>query len=232
MTQRRSLPVPEGLDGLRLDAAISRLFGLSRTAAADLVGQGMASLDGQVSIKSERVTAGAELVVELPEPDRGDLPVPTVVDGLREARARWRASQQRSKEVGGRELPSREALGAIVCGLRGALFPMRLGPPDLRQESEDFYVGHTLDSVLGALLSFITPFKPAQALAAGFIACVAGSLGHLVMKALKRDRGVTTWGPRGRSVTGANGLLDRVDALCFAAPIFFHSVRWYFGAAA
>jgi len=83
MTQRRSLPVPEGLDGLRLDAAISRLFGLSRTAAADLVGQGAASLDGQVSIKSERVTAGAELVVELPEPDRGDLPLPTVVDGLR-----------------------------------------------------------------------------------------------------------------------------------------------------
>ena len=83
MTQRRSLPVPEGLDGLRLDAAISRLFGLSRTAAADLVGQGAASLDGQVSIKSERVTAGAELVVELPEPDRADLPVPTVVDGLR-----------------------------------------------------------------------------------------------------------------------------------------------------
>ena len=83
MTQRRSLPVPEGLDGLRLDAAISRLFGLSRTAAADLVGLGAASLDGQVSIKSERVTAGAELVVELPEPDRGEVPVPTVVDGLR-----------------------------------------------------------------------------------------------------------------------------------------------------
>ena len=87
-------------------------------------------------------------------------------------------------------------------------------------------------SVLGALLSFITPFKPGQALAAAFIAGVAGSLGHLVMKALKRDRGVTAWGLRGRSVTGANGLLDRVDALCFAAPIFFHSVRWYFGAAA
>lgn len=85
-------------------------------------------------------------------------------------------------------------------------------------------------SALGGVLSFITPFKPGQALAVAFVACVAGSLGHLVMKALKRDRGVTTWGPRGRSVTGANGLLDRVDALCFAAPIFFHSVRWYFGA--
>ena len=83
VTQRRSLSVPEGLDGLRLDAAISRLFGLSRTAAADLVGAGAASLDGKVSIKSERVTAGAELVVELPEPDRSPLPAPQVVEGLR-----------------------------------------------------------------------------------------------------------------------------------------------------
>ena len=84
--------------------------------------------------------------------DNASFDLTQIVDGLREARVRWRASQQR-KEVGGRELPSREALGAIACGLRGALFPMRLGPPDLRQESEDFYVGHTLDSVLGALLA-------------------------------------------------------------------------------
>ena len=83
MTRRRSLPVPEGLDGLRLDAAISRLFGLSRTAAADLVGAGAASLDGQVSIKSERVTAGAVLEVDLPEPERAERPVPVVVPGLR-----------------------------------------------------------------------------------------------------------------------------------------------------
>jgi phosphatidate cytidylyltransferase len=85
-------------------------------------------------------------------------------------------------------------------------------------------------SSLGVLLSAITPFTPWQTLAMGAIACVAGSMGHLVMKALKRDRGVTNWGAQGRSVTGANGLLDRVDALCFAAPVFFHSVRWYFGA--
>ncbi len=85
-------------------------------------------------------------------------------------------------------------------------------------------------SCFGALLSAITPFKPFQALVVALIACVAGSMGHLVMKALKRDRGVTNWGSQGRSVTGANGLLDRVDALCFAAPVFFHSVRWYFGA--
>ncbi len=84
-------------------------------------------------------------------------------------------------------------------------------------------------SLMGGVLGGLTPFKPAQAVAMAFIACVAGSLGHLVMKALKRDRGITSWGSEGKSVTGATGLLDRVDALCFAAPVFFHSVRWYFG---
>jgi len=83
-------------------------------------------------------------------------------------------------------------------------------------------------SAFGALLAGITPFKPAQAFAMALIACVAGSLGHLVMKAIKRDRGVPNWGQQGDGVTGANGLLDRVDALCFSAPVFFHSVRWYF----
>jgi hypothetical protein len=51
--------------------------------------------------------------------------------------------------------------------------------------------------VLGGLLSGITPFKPGQAMAMALIACVAGSMGHLVMKALKRDRGVTNWGMQG-----------------------------------
>ena len=74
-----------------------------------------------------------------------------VVAALRQARERWREAQGRLREPGGRELPSREALAQIVEGLRGALFPMRLGPPELRPESEDYYVGHTLDSVLGAL---------------------------------------------------------------------------------
>lgn len=83
-------------------------------------------------------------------------------------------------------------------------------------------------SVLGAMLAGITPFKPGQAFAMAFVACVAGSLGHLVMKAIKRDRGIPNWGVQGEGVTGANGLLDRVDALCFSAPVFFHSVRWYF----
>ena len=90
-------------------------------------------------------------------------------------------------------------------------------------------MGVVAGSLLGALLAGITPFAPGQAFAMALVACVAGSLGHLVMKAIKRDRGIPNWGNQGVSVTGTGGLLDRVDALCFAAPVFFHSVRWYFG---
>ena len=74
-----------------------------------------------------------------------------IVAQLRRARERWRDGQHRVREVGGRELPSREALSAIVAGLRGALFPMRLGPAQLRHDTEDFYVGHTLAAALHAL---------------------------------------------------------------------------------
>lgn len=106
-------------------------------------------------------------------------------------------------------------------------------PPSVPQVSKSFNwtawaLGMAVGSLLGGALSFITPFGPLQAVAMAFIACAAGSLGHLVMKAIKRDRGVPAWGHRA-SVTGANGLLDRVDALCFGAPVFFHSVRWWFG---
>ena len=89
--------------------------------------------------------------------------------------------------------------------------------------------GMAVGSLLGALLAGITPFVPGQAFAMAFIACAAGSLGHLVMKALKRDRGIPIWRDQGKGVTGAAGMLDRIDSLCFAAPVFFHSIRWYFG---
>jgi serine O-acetyltransferase len=82
---------------------------------------------------------------------QGAFDLDSVVAALRAQRERWRTAQQRPREVGGRDLPSREALGGIIDGLRGALFPMRLGPPELRQEAEDYYVGHTLDTVLTAL---------------------------------------------------------------------------------
>lgn len=76
-----------------------------------------------------------------------------VVRGLRAARERWRLAQHRALESGAREFPSRDALREIVERLCGALFPMRLGPPDLKQgHSEDFYVGHTLDVALRSLV--------------------------------------------------------------------------------
>ena len=81
------------------------------------------------------------------------LDVNEVVQALHAVRNEWRDAQRRSREPGGRELPSRDALAQIVEQLKGALFPMRLGPPDLRHESEDFYVGHTLDAALQALLA-------------------------------------------------------------------------------
>ena len=62
----RSLTVPDGLDGERLDAALARLFGFSRTRAVELIGQGRVQLDGAAPIKSVRVTAGSWLEVELP----------------------------------------------------------------------------------------------------------------------------------------------------------------------
>ncbi|KVS48404.1 serine O-acetyltransferase EpsC [Burkholderia ubonensis] len=76
-----------------------------------------------------------------------------IVRSLQDVRRAWREKQRRSLEPGGRDLPAREALAQIVGALKGVLFPMRLGPPDLRQESENFYVAHALDAALNALLA-------------------------------------------------------------------------------
>ncbi|SDJ38443.1 serine O-acetyltransferase [Pseudomonas delhiensis] len=75
-----------------------------------------------------------------------------IVEELRAARSEWRSRSGRPREQGGRELPSRRSIEEIVERLASALFPMRLGPNDLREESEDFFVGRTLDSALNALL--------------------------------------------------------------------------------
>ncbi len=80
----------------------------------------------------------------------GDWPLDDVVAGLRAARQAWR-EQHRAHEPRGRELPSTEVLDGIVQGLRGVLFPLRLGPPTLRPEAEDYYIGHMLDTQLQAL---------------------------------------------------------------------------------
>lgn len=81
--QRRALPVPEGLDGLRLDQAVARLFGLSRTTAANLVEAGDVTVDGTTRPKSEPVRGGAWLEVALPAPSTPPSVTPTPVAGLR-----------------------------------------------------------------------------------------------------------------------------------------------------
>ncbi|HEY0296546.1 MAG TPA: serine O-acetyltransferase EpsC [Bordetella sp.] len=76
-----------------------------------------------------------------------------IVSGLRSARLDWRGPHGRLREESaGREFPSQDSLRQIVAQLCGALFPMRLGPIDLREESEDFYVGHTIGEALDTLL--------------------------------------------------------------------------------
>jgi len=81
-------------------------------------------------------------------------------------------------------------------------------------------------AAVGAALFWITPVDPGRAAVMAAVAGGCGTLGELVMRALKKDAGVRFWGNRS-SVTGAVGLLDRVAPLCFAAPVFFHFVRWY-----
>jgi phosphatidate cytidylyltransferase len=90
-----------------------------------------------------------------------------------------------------------------------------------------WWIGTLTGTLAGGLLFWITPFKAGQALAMAFVTAAAAGFGGLVMKALKKDAGVRYWGNRS-SITGAVGLLDRIAVLCFAAPVFFHSARWYF----
>lgn len=78
--------------------------------------------------------------------------IQNIVSELQQARNEWRTKQKSLKDFGGRELPSKEEISKIMNDLCGILFPMRLGPHDLRQQSENFYIAHTLEKTLHALL--------------------------------------------------------------------------------
>ena len=78
----RALPVPEGLEGMRVDAAMSKLFGVSRSVAAEIAAAGDVLVDGSAAQKSDRVRAGAMLEVTLPEPKQAPQPVTELVEGL------------------------------------------------------------------------------------------------------------------------------------------------------
>ncbi|HEU0286846.1 MAG TPA: RluA family pseudouridine synthase [Nocardioidaceae bacterium] len=83
MTEQRTLPVPEGLAGERVDAALARLLGLSRTKAAELIESGGVRVDGVRPAKSDRVEAGAMLDLTIPDPPDAPAVRAEAVEGLR-----------------------------------------------------------------------------------------------------------------------------------------------------
>lgn len=92
---------------------------------------------------------------------------------------------------------------------------------------EGFFGGVATTTLLGAALWWITPFTPVQAGVISLGLALMGFLGGLVMSAIKRDRGVKDWGSM---IEGHGGMLDRLDSVCFSAPIFFHVVRYWWSA--
>jgi phosphatidate cytidylyltransferase len=89
---------------------------------------------------------------------------------------------------------------------------------------EGFVGGIASATLLGAGLWWITPFSPLEAALISVVITLMGFLGGLVMSAIKRDRGVKEWGVL---IEGHGGMLDRLDSVCFSAPVFFHMVRYW-----
>ncbi|EPF88072.1 phosphatidate cytidylyltransferase [Acinetobacter gyllenbergii] len=110
-----------------------------------------------------------------------------------------------------------------VCG---KLFGKHKVAPTLSPSKtvEGLLGGIILATALGVLMSALTPFTYWQAALIGLIVCIFGFFGGLVMSAIKRDRGVKDWG---QLIQGHGGMLDRIDSICFSAPIFFHILRYW-----
>jgi phosphatidate cytidylyltransferase len=90
---------------------------------------------------------------------------------------------------------------------------------------EGFTGGVLTASLIGTAIWWATPFTPLVAFALSLAITLAGFAGGLVMSAIKRDRGVKDYGAL---IQGHGGMLDRIDSLCFAAPVFFHLTRYFF----
>jgi phosphatidate cytidylyltransferase len=90
---------------------------------------------------------------------------------------------------------------------------------------EGFAGGVLSATALGAALFWITPFTVAQAAGMALLIALLGFFGGLVLSAIKRDRGIKDWGAM---IEGHGGMLDRMDSVTFAAPVFFHVTRFFF----
>lgn len=90
---------------------------------------------------------------------------------------------------------------------------------------EGFWGGVLSATAIGTALWWATPFTWWQAALLSFLLTLMGFFGGLVMSAIKRDRGVKDYGAM---IEGHGGVMDRIDSICFAAPVFFHLVRYCF----
>jgi len=108
----------------------------------------------------------------------------------------------------------------------GKLFGRHRFAPDVSPSKtlEGLIGGVASATAIGAALWWITPFKPWQSALIALAINVMGFLGGLVMSAIKRDRGVKDWGDM---IEGHGGMLDRLDSVVFAAPVFFHVTRYW-----
>ncbi len=108
----------------------------------------------------------------------------------------------------------------------GKLLGKRKVAPELSpSKTWEGLVGGVLSATaLGASLFWITPLTFWQAALIAFVICIMGFFGGLVMSAIKRDRGVKDWG---HIIEGHGGMLDRLDSVIFAAPIYFHILRYW-----
>ena len=102
----------------------------------------------------------------------------------------------------------------------------RIAPRVSPNKTWEGFVGGILSATgVGTALWWATPFSPLAAAGMSFVICLVGFAGGLTMAAIKRDRGVKDYGAL---IPGHGGVLDRIDALCFAAPIFFHLTRFFY----
>jgi phosphatidate cytidylyltransferase len=109
----------------------------------------------------------------------------------------------------------------------GKLFGNRkIAPIVSPSKTVEGLVGGALSAtVFGAAMWWITPFTPLQSAGMAAAIVVMGFLGGLVLSAVKRSMGAKDWGTM---IEGHGGTLDRMDSVCFAAPVFFHLTRYFF----
>ena len=116
--------------------------------------------------------------------------------------------------------------GDLVDFFAGRRFGRRRIVPDLSPKTwEGALCGLAAAGVLGAALFWITPFDPVLAAGMAMLSSLCGQAGNLVLRAIKRDRGLRDWS---HLIPGQGGFLDQLDSVIFAAPAFFHLTRaWW-----